>query len=161
MNPFTSYGSIPSATQFRLPTAFGISPAQTMQNLSGTLQDCADGPGGLTRRHRFFCTVVQMKTTLCVAEGLVAEFDLKERVLFLAEHIMAVLLSLDQASMQSLRLQTIFTKVVERECRYRALTDSHRMTETDPYTREPSVWIHQNSSSQPRSSIAINSRLHS
>lgn len=133
---------------------------RSLRYITGAVQDIFDGPGGLTRRHRF-CTAVQMEMAFRVTEGLVADFAAREQVSLLDERIMAAILSLDRSSMQTSRLFSIVGEVLEQQSQNFALLASHSMTETDQFTLEPTVWIHQNESSLPGSSIAINPRLRS
>lgn len=65
-----------------------------MPFLAETMQDRADGPDGVVCRY-LFCSAAWSEFSCLVIEGLAPEFDSRERVLLLGEHIIEALCDLD------------------------------------------------------------------
>lgn len=107
--PLDELRSISPATQSCLLVAFTIPPMGTLSYFFGVVQNCFDGLGGLTRRHRF-CTAVRMEMALFVTKGLVAEIPAREQVPLLDISNMAALLSLDLSFTQSSHLFQLLMK---------------------------------------------------
>lgn len=61
-----------------------------------------------------------------------------------------------------MRLTPIVAEVLELQCRNHGLPNGHRITtETDTFTREPTLWIRQNAPAQLGSSFVVNPTLRS
>lgn len=96
---------------------------------------------------------------LCVTKGLVAELVAGERVPLLEEPTATALLYPNLSLMQLSRHTPIIGEGLEQHCCYHALPASKRMTESDPFTGELTVWIHWNAPSKSSSFLTINLRL--
>lgn len=103
------FGFIPSATQFRLPVFFAISPVCTLRYVSEAFQDRANGPGGLRCRHRF-STGVQMEMSVRITKSLAAAFATREQISLLNIAIMTALLSFDKCLIQLSRFNSLLMR---------------------------------------------------
>lgn len=68
---------------------------QSLLYLSEEIEDRAERPTSLTRRQGF-CTAAGMKMTLCLSEGVVAEFTFRKQELLLDQPIIAALFTFSQ-----------------------------------------------------------------
>lgn len=100
----------------------------------GALQDPSNGSGGLRCRPRF-CKAVWIEVALRVTKGLAGKFPARKCVLLRDEQITA-----------DPPLSWPNSKVIPV---------------AEPFTRNPTVWIHRNIFSSPGSSFTINARLRS
>lgn len=66
------FGSIFPAAQSCFSSTFANPLVPTLRYFSGAVQDFADSPGGIMRRHRFY-TAVQMEMALLATKDFVAE----------------------------------------------------------------------------------------
>lgn len=88
------FGSIPPATQFRLPAAFAIPSVRILHYVSEAVQNYKNTLGSIIKRHRF-CAAAQMKMALGSIKNLVAEFATREPIPPLHELMKTIHFSLD------------------------------------------------------------------
>lgn len=157
INILGEFESIFPAAQFCGPSFFAISVVRILRYVSGAVQDRTDNPDGLTCPH-CFCLAGQLEMPHRVTEGVAAPFAARQWGQLLYELNIAALLSLDKALMRTSCLTFIFRVILERQCRYYALSAGNCMKKIDRSTREPTVWIHQSASIQLGSSLTINPR---
>lgn len=76
---------------------------------------------------------------LRMIKALADSFSITEQVPLLDASIEAALLSFDRSLLQSFIFTSISIEVLERQGNDHALSDSHRMTELDPFIEDPTV----------------------
>lgn len=122
--PLDEFGFITSAAQFRHPSAFTIPSVRAALQISGAVQDRANGPGDFALRHRFRATI-QMWMGLCIIQGHSAELAARRQVLLLHECIIEVLPSLDLVLVSTSLLAPILSQVLSCRCRYYYFPATH------------------------------------
>lgn len=155
--PLYSCEVLSPPSRVHLPSAFAISSICTIHYFAEAVQDPVDCIGGITFRYRF-CTAVRCEMSLCVIEGLLAKFALRERLLMLDESIMGAPCNLDRSFGAWPHLTNTVIELLHHRTQNHLFDSRHHNLVVDLFTGELTVWIYASTFTPPGPSMPVRPR---